>query len=240
MIYKWTKMLSICPSRAPATALPIFPILKFGESMKNLMLRSGALLACALSLASCGGSNDGNLYLSGTVYNMTKSGMKLSLNGGTPIDIERTGPGGTGTFYFEGLDADDRFNITVASQPAGSECIAYRNVGKMGAYSVDYATSTAPRFECYNLPQNLSGRLSAPLSYDITLNNGRDRVTVKAGQTTFTFTVFDANGKPVSGTVGNGEPYGVTVLPPHDKTCTVENGVGTMVGDFNNVIVTCQ
>lgn len=203
--------------------------------MKNLMLRSGALLACALSLASCGGGSDGNLYLGGTVYNMTKTGLKLANNGGTPIDIPATGPGGQYTFYFEGLEADDRFNITVVSQPEGSECIPSRNVGKMGAYSVQNVL-----FECYNLPKNLGGRLAAPLSYPITLNNGRDQVTIQPGQTAFTFTVRDSAGKIVSGSVGHGEPFGVTVLPPNDAKCTVQNGSGTMLNDYNDVLVTCQ
>lgn len=203
--------------------------------MKNLMLRSGALLACALSLAACGGS-DGNLYLGGYVINMTKSGMTIANNNGTPITINAGSPGARQFFQFEGLEADDRFNIQVVNQPAGSTCEARNNVGKMGGYSVSNV-----EFFCYNLPQNLSGNLDKPLPYDITLNNGKDRVVVKAGQTAFTFTVYGADGKAVSGTVGNGEPYGVTVLEkPANVSCTVTGGSGTMVADKNDVVVSCQ
>jgi hypothetical protein len=203
--------------------------------MKNLMLRSGAVLACVLSLASCGGG-EGNLAIGGQVYNMTKTGLKLANNGGTPIEIAPTGPGGTQQFWFEGLKADDRFNIQVVNQPAGSTCTGRNNIGKMGAYTVNNVV-----FECYNLPQDLSGHLTAALPYDIVLNNGSDRVKVPAGQTAFTFTIKNAAGQTVGGTVGNGEPYGVTVLDKGQaSSCTVTNGSGTMTGNYDGVRVTCQ
>lgn len=201
--------------------------------MKNLILRSGALLACALSLASCGGG-DGNLYLGGTVYGMTKPGLTLSNNGGPPVTIQPNSAGGASSFQFSGLEADDRFNIQIVNLPAGSKCESTNNVGKMGGYSENQIV-----FECYNIPQNLGGRLSAPLDKPIILNNGKIQVTVPAGQTTFTFTSKNAAGKDV-GTVGNGEPFGVTVLDAGGKTCTVQNGTGIMTGDYNDVLVTCQ
>jgi hypothetical protein len=230
--YKWTKMTSILSTPGAGNRPPTF--LVSGERMKNLMLRSSALLACALSLAACSGGN-GNLYLGGYVVNMTKPGLKLANNNGTPIEIPAGAPGGSQPFQFEGLEADDRFNITVVNQPEGSECIGSNNVGKMGGYSVGNV-----QFLCYNLPKNLGGTLSRPLPYAIVLNNGADQVRIEPGQTSFTFTTKNAAGKTV-GTVGHGEPYGVTVLDKGQaSSCTVQNGSGTMSNDFNGIIVTCQ
>lgn len=201
--------------------------------MNNLILRSSLTLACALSLASCGGS-DGNLQIGVYVINMTKPGMVLK-EGGQTREIPQGAAGSSQLIYFEGYEADDRFSIQVENQPAGSACVGFNNVGKMGGYSVANV-----EFRCYNLPQILSGRLNAPLDSPITLNNGNTQLVVPAGQTEFAFTTKDADGKTI-GTVGNGDPFGVTVLvQPTGKTCTVIDGSGIMGLGYDKVTVTCQ
>jgi len=200
--------------------------------MNNLILRAGALLACALSLSACGGS-EGNLYLGGVVVGMTKQDMRISNNGGPEVIINGNATGAQVPFQFEKLEADDRFNIQIVKQPPGSTCVGENNVGKMGGYSVSNVV-----FRCRNLPRNLSGRLTAPVSYDVVLNNGSSQVKVPAGQTAFTFTIKTPTGD--TGTVGDGEPYGVTVLKPENNNCTVQNATGNMNSDKDNVLVTCQ
>lgn len=201
--------------------------------MNNLILRSGVALACALSLASCGGG-DGNLQIGVYVINMSKPGMVLK-EGGQIREVPQGAPGSSQLIYFEGYEADDRFSIQVDKQPEGSACVGFNNVGKMGGYSVANV-----EFRCYNLPQILSGTLAAAYPTKLVLNNGSTRLEVPAGATTFKFTTKDADGKEV-GTVGNGDPFGVTVLtPPDGMSCTVKDGSGIMGLGWDKVLVTCQ
>ena len=66
--------------------------------MKSLTLRSSVALACALTLAACGGGG-GNLLLSGNVYGLTRDGLVLQNNGGAPYVISPS----MGTFAFPTL-----------------------------------------------------------------------------------------------------------------------------------------
>ena len=88
--------------------------------MKSSILRAGVVaLACALGLSACGGGS-GDLYLTGTVNNVTKDGLVLTNNGGddTAVISPYT------SFQFSNrISTDDQFNIEVKSIPSNaSEC----------------------------------------------------------------------------------------------------------------------
>ncbi len=201
--------------------------------MKNLFLRSGLALACALSLVACGGDN-GNLYLMGSVEGLSKDGLSIANNKGTPLAI----PAGSNQFQFpERISADERFNVDFVTQPKGAHCEMENNVGKSGAYNI-----TNIRIVCASIPRHLSGTINNLTAPKLILNNGADQVEIAPGQKTFTMTKYDSAGKPVSGMVGDGSPFGVTVLhQPDGQTCSVVNGTGTMgETDFAGVQVNCQ
>ena len=201
--------------------------------MKNLFLRSGLALACALSLVACGG-DDGNLYLAGSVQGLSKEGLTIANNNGTPLAI----PAGATLFQFPQLiSSDQRFNIEIKTQPKGAHCEMENNVGKSGAYSIQNVI-----IRCASIPRNLSGTINNLTAPKLILNNGADQVEIAPGQKTFTMTKYDSAGKPVSGMVGDGSPFGVTVLhQPDGQTCSVVNGTGTMgETDFAGVQVNCQ
>jgi hypothetical protein len=75
----------------------------------------------------------------------------------------------------------------------------------------------------------------------LVLVNGAARPEIAAGATTFNMTVLKADGTYISGKVDDGSPYGITVLTqPAGKTCSVQNGVGTMgAAAVTNVQVNC-
>jgi hypothetical protein len=202
--------------------------------MKNLFLRSGAALACALSLAACGGGN-ANLYLSGVVTGLTKPGLVLK-NGNSSVTVDGTSAGGTLSFTFPDLlKSDESFDVE-PFPPEGTVCTALYNKGKTGAYSISNI-----QINCHNVPQELSGVIQNLKGSGLVLNNGPTQVKVAAGATTFSFAVKDSAGNITSGAVGQGEPFGVTVLTqPSGQTCTVANGSGVMAKGYSGVIVTCQ
>ncbi len=201
--------------------------------MKNLFLRSSVALACVLSLASCGGGG-GNLLLGGYVGGLTKDGLTLTNNGGTPLTV----PANSSSFQFPDLlKPDEHFDVEIATHPEGTTCTLLYNSGKTGAYSV-----TNIEVHCANDPRNITGKIvNPPVNAGLILINGANQQPIAAGQTTFSMTHYDTAGKVVSGQVGDGDPFGVTVLQqPAGQTCTVQNGTGYAGHvDYTAVLVTC-
>jgi hypothetical protein len=193
--------------------------------MKNSILRTGVALACAVSLASCGGGNTGTLYLGGTVTGVTQDGLVLQNNGGSDLAISGTATG-TSTFLFKDLvPSDSVYNVTVKSRPANTEsCTPTLNKGNTGLYSVTTVVIT-----CVITTHSLKGTVTGlGANTGLVLANGSNQVAVTADGT------FEM------ARVSLGYPYGVTVLQqPTNRTCTVANGVGTIAGDVSNVAVTC-
>jgi hypothetical protein len=201
--------------------------------MKSLTLRASVALACALSLAACGGGS-GNLLLGGTVYNVTKDGLVLQNNGGPALAI----PAGSTSFAFPALlKNDEDYNVTIQSSPSNAVCTVVSGKGRMGAFNV-----TSVIVNCvvntYDLGGTISGLGNAT---GLVLVNGPERQEIAAGATSFTMTRLNADGTYASGKVGDGAPYGITVLTqPTGRTCSVQNGVGTMgAAAVGNVTVTC-
>ena len=190
--------------------------------MKSLILRSSVALACALSLAACGGGG-GNLVLGGVIYGLTKSGLELQNNNGPALAIQANQ---TGFAFPELLRNDEDYNVTVKTQPTGAHCEPSFNKGRTGAFNVQSVVVT-----CVTDSHALSGQVNNLKADGLVLINGSDRVTVPAGATSVVFAkVFD------------GAPYGITILSqPNGQTCTVANGTGTMsTADVGNVLVNCN
>lgn len=189
--------------------------------MKSLILRSSVALACALSLAACGGSS-GSLLLGGSIFGLTKPGLVLQNKGGAPLTISA----GQTTFSFpELLGNDQDFDVTIQTQPTAAVCSMAFGKGRTGAYNV-----TSVQVSCITNSYTLGGNVSGLDVDGLVLVNGSDRLAVPANAGSFTFAnkVFD------------GAPYGVTVLTqPSGRTCSVANGAGTMTGPVATVQVTC-
>src|SRR5450830_1585961 len=177
--------------------------------MKNLYLRSMLAAACAVTLAACGGGG-GNLYLTGSVIGLAKTGLILQ-NGDESLPIAS----GATTFTFTKLlNTDDSYNITIKQQPTGAVCSVVNGVGKASAYSVGLAS-----ISCITNQYKLGGSITGLTADGLILNIGQNTSSPQAGSSTFVF----------SGTVGDGAPYNVNVLQnPPGLTCTVSNPNGTM------------
>ena len=190
--------------------------------MKSLTLRASVALACALSLAACGGGS-GNLLLGGTVSNLTREGLVLQNKGGTPLTVAPGSP----TFAFPDLlKNDEDFEVTIKSAPPSADCTVVNGKGRTGAFNI-----TTVQVNCVTHTYGLSGNISGLGDAEgLVLNNGDDRVTVEKNKTTFSMAK-----------VAEGSLYGITVLvQPTGRTCSVQNGTGAMgAANVTNVQVTC-
>jgi hypothetical protein len=201
--------------------------------MKSSILRAGVVaLACALGLSACGGGS-GDLYLTGTVSNVTKDGLVLTNNGGddTAVAYPYT------SFQFNNrVSTDDMFDIKVKSVPSNvakiEDCVVTNGKARANYYTIQQiiVTCTIKTHPLTVSVQNLTGS-------GLVVVNGADRHDVPAGTTKVDMAKVYEDGA-----------YGVTVLTqPAGQTCTVSggssgNGSGIMgpADAGTTVTVTCS
>ncbi len=201
--------------------------------MKNLYLRSAVVFACALSLAACGGDDDGTIPLYGAVTGVNMTGLVLQNNNGPDLAIL---PNAAGFQFPELIGSNADYNVTIKSEPSNATCKVINPRGRATVYGIGQIA-----VQCSLIQHKLSGTIAGNTTGETTIINGSDRVVVPANAGSFTFTKLNDKNEVVSGTVGEGQPYGVLVLvPPPGKSCTVANGTGIVPkGDITNVAVTC-
>ena len=187
-------------------------------------LRAGIALACALSLSACGGG-DGDLFIAGQAFGVTKPGLVLTNNGGNDLAVNQSGQ-----FVFtERVETDDRYFVEVKSVPSNVEpggCVVNKGTGRAVFDVSDIQVVCTIRK--WTLGGTIVGLGNNP---NLVLVNGNDRVAIPANANTFQMA-------PVSEDL----PYGVTVLPvPGGPNCTVENGTNVKMpaGNVANIVVRC-
>jgi hypothetical protein len=196
----------------------------FGETMKSLTLRSSIALACALSVAGCGGGS-GNLLLAGSVQGLNRDGLILQ-NGSEELAV----PNGSSTFSFTQLLGNDQdFEVKVKQNPSAATCSVTNGKGRTSTFNITSVLVTCAT-HAYNIGGQVEGLGTAT---GLVLINGQDRMAITAdGSFTMTAVTIPApaavpNYAP--GRVLVGLPYGVSVLTqPTGRTCTVTNGSNLM------------
>ena len=212
--------------------------------MKSVFPRAGLALLCGVILSACGGSgSNGSLQLTGSITGLVRSGLVL-INRSTGEKLPVTS--GTQVFVFTRfLSTDEQFNVDIDTQPDGTTCTASQNNDKASVYTYNRTVIT-----CNLNPWTLGGTVTgladdgvAGNNDGVTLANGPDTVyvgpsTTPGADVKFTF----------ANTVGQGAPYGVTVLAqPINRTCTITApvtggvaGAGLMpAGNYSGLIVAC-
>lgn len=214
--------------------------------MKQFLLRSSAVIACALGLASCGGGDQGQLQISVTLVNVTKSGLQLQNNGGAFHDV----PSGSFYAFPELIPIDGSFDVVAQGKPSNTTKCEVQN-GKAKATNISLQKI---RVVCtlitYNLGGSISG-LTGPTGTEapdtgtgLILANGTDQKTIAVGATGFDMTL-NAGTATESGKVPEGAPYGIAIFKqPVGRTCAVNpasSATGTMpAADVASVVITCS
>jgi hypothetical protein len=161
--------------------------------------------------------------LGGQVFGLTKGEVVLENNGQV-----KTVPVNSSSYFFDQmLRNDEDFNVTIKSWPASMTCSMSNNKGRTGSFSIQNAN-----LSCFTNPYALGGEIKGlDNASGLVLVNGADQIVIPAGAVEFTMPAM----------VGDGSPYGVTILAqPAGRSCTVVNGVGTMGNAaVKTVLVTC-
>ena len=213
--------------------------------MKSYLIRSASVLALALGLASCGGGGDDDNYtVKGTVSGLVYPTLVLSNNGTDDVNVAPPAKAGDPvSFSFsKKLEYGDTYLVTVKANPAHQTCrvdqfapLSYQDTaGRLASIDV--------RMECFVNAYAVGGKVTG-LTKDNTglvLANGSN-----TGTTNIIPSTTDTTGVAFDYALPTSVNYGVTysvvvVTQPVGRTCTVENGVGTM-GDapVTNVNINC-
>lgn len=203
--------------------------------MKTTLMRSAAMLALALGLASCGGGGDGGDYtVRGTVVGLAYTGLKLT-NGGDTIDVAPAGGGNVSYAFPTKLDYADMYHVKVASKPEHQTCAVVTpglesgeanygrdSAGRLTEINVVVQCAVDTHAVIVSIPKPLKGLqlTNGSLGGTITL----DGTEVPVAPATVVKKAF---------IVAYGDSYGITILkqPETGGPCRVDNGVGVM-GDL--------
>lgn len=189
--------------------------------------RLAAACCAALVLAACGGSDDGDLYLSGSISGLTKEGLVLEnrSNG----DSKAIPAGSRGFVFDKGLSNDESFDVQVKTQPAGAVCTPFFNRGRTGAFSINTV-----EIRCVTNSYQLGGTISGLTAAGLELINGADKLAVPAGATTFA----------MPAKVADGGAYGLIIFTqPTGQQCTMTGTATGVMGSADKldaVQITCQ
>ncbi len=157
----------------------------------------------------------------GTVSGLTGSGLVLRNNGADDLSISSSG-----SFTFTTNVADNAgYTVTVKTQPGGQTCVVSNGTG-----TISGANITNVSLSCTDNPYTVGGAVSGLTGSGLVLqNNGRDDLSVTAGNFTFTWRLAD------------GDSYAVTVkTQPTGQLCAVSNGISTIQGaHVTDVAVQC-
>jgi len=201
--------------------------------MKSLYLRSGLALLCAVILSACGGNGSGDLPLTGSVSGLNKNGLVL-LN--KPNGDKVTINSGDISFQFPKLlGNDEEFEVVIPASPAGTTC----TVTSGGKAKANVYTYNRVVVACLADQRKLGGTVTGLTGKGLVLANGADTAPVLPSATPGASVSF-----LFPSTVGDGYPYGVTVLvQPAGQTCAISpsNNPGTMgSADVLNLAVNCS
>ena len=211
--------------------------------MKFSLIRPASMLAMAVVLASCGGGDDDDFTVAGSVAGIEYPGMVLTMNG-TDINVGTPAKAGDPVpFSFPNkLAYGDTYAVTIKNMPQHQVC----DVDRLAPLS---ATGTAGqlavidvRFECGIQAHNIGGTVTG-LTKDNTglvLANGSNTGTtvIIPAETNTTGAAFPY---AMQVQVPYGQTYGVTIVTqPKGAVCTVQNPTGVMGDvDISNININC-
>ena len=199
--------------------------------MKNLYLRTSVALACAFGLAACGGGGDDLLLVISPIYGLTRDGLTIRNNGGTPEPIAA----GSGVYtMLARVGTDSDYNIEIVTQPPNATCVMINGQGKTASYA-----PIGIGISCIATPHNVSATVTGLTGTGLEVVNGAMRYPITANGV-FNFTLTAADGTK-TGQVGDGNAYGYVILTqPTGQSCVVENGGGIMGStDVTNINIKC-
>lgn len=195
--------------------------------MKSLYMRSMLALACAAALTACGGSDDGNLVLGGSVVGLKKPELQLK-NGNSTVDVAA---GATSFAFPDLIPSESNYDVSISRQPKNAACDVLNGKAKASNFNVNTVV-----ISCKTEQHTLGGNIGGLTGAGLVLNNGSDSVSVApTGASPLGFT-FAAK-------VDHGSPYGVTVRQqPAGQVCSVVNNTGNGemgAQNLNTVEVSC-
>jgi N-acetylneuraminic acid mutarotase len=182
------------------------------------------------ALAACGGGGKGGM---GAATTLTIGGSVTGLVSGTSVELQDNGNTATitanGSYSFTAAFVSGAsFDVTVAQQPAGANCVVTNGSGTVGTSNIANILVTCTP-DNYAISGTLTGLLGGRSL--ILQDNGGNSTTIAASGS-FSF----------SNPVPSGSNYAVTIMTqPAGQSCAVTNGSGIVAAaDITNVSISCS
>lgn len=190
--------------------------------MKFSFVSAAAALAAVAALAGCGGKEQ--FTVQGNITGLANNGLVL-VNGKDTINV----PSGATSFAFPTrIDYGTDYNIMIKQDPAHMNCNITGGSGSAG-HNVTIQSLVQCQQNTYTISGNYTGITVAAdgtTARTVTLVNGSAGGSVTISSATAT---NGAGTFVLSGSVPDGQAYGVTVVDPNNGlSCTLANGVGVM------------
>ena len=175
--------------------------------------------------ASISLSKTSGYSISGTISNLTESGLVLQNNGADNLTVNS---GATSFQFATQVAYGGSYNVTVAQQPTGLTCTVSNGSGTNVIADVENISITCS-VDTYTIAGSIANLTATGL---VLQNNGADNLIVNSGATLFQFATQ----------VAYGGSYNVTVAQqPTGLTCMVSNGSGVnVIADVENISITCS
>lgn len=159
--------------------------------------------------------------LKGSVIGLISDGLVLA-NGSDEIVLAS----GSTAFTFPRRVAERvDYSVTIKTQPPGQGCAVANGFGTVGTSDIENVVVT-----CTTLRYTLGGTIENLNASGLIIADGQDRLTLVAGQKSFTF----------AATRPYGTAYSVNVVQqPVGQNCAVAKGSGVTTEDTSSVAVSC-
>ncbi|KFI06116.1 hypothetical protein [Massilia sp. BSC265] len=211
--------------------------------MKFSLIRPASMLAMALVLASCGGGDDDDFTVAGSVEGIVYPGLVLTMNG---ADINVAPPAKAGeavSFAFPNkLEYGDTYEVRVKTDPQHQNCAVHREAPLSYSGTAGQLAVINARFQCFIDEHDIGGTVTG-------LTKDNTGLVLANGSTTGTTLIVPAETNTTGAAfpyamtvpVQYGQTYGVTIVTqPKDAVCTVQNPTGVMGdNDITNININC-
>lgn len=211
--------------------------------MKFSLIRPASMLAMALALASCGGGDDDDFTVAGSVEGLVYPGLVLT-NAGSDISVAPPAKAGDPvSFAFPNKIAyGDTYLVTVKAQPLHQECGVSQMAPRSNEDTAGRLATINARFQCIIKSYTIGGTVTG-------LTKDNTGLVLANGSTTGTTLIIPAETNTTGAAfpyamtlpVEYNQTYGVTIVTqPKGSFCTVQNPTGVMQdANVTNININC-
>lgn len=228
----WTKPVWLAPlhqSMISSTAVAQ----RDRHSIRSLV----ATALASMALVACGG---GSATIGGTITNLGQgTTIVLQDNGADDLSVVGTGASSISFTFAKAVTGNDKYNVTVRTQPAGQTCTVSGGTGTVTTTSSSSSSSSAATTTATDVTTvAVACSLTSSIVGTVSGVKAGGAVTLASNGATL---VLGNGSYAFAGVLVAGTTYTVTITAqPTGQTCTLSNASGTVLSNAPSTVnVSC-